>query len=298
MEASSMPAALKPVHFVVQPKGGVGKSQFARTLLHLLRYAGGVKTAAFDGDGAVGELAMYYGTKDPGINGGREPIEDQHPLRGVFPFDVHTEEGRSMLLDALDVDGADAILFDLPGAAVLDDFQQVGGSVKMLFEEYVAAGFQPYVWTVVTHKYTATTNVRLALEALGDIPKFFVVRNLFWGDPDDFIYLDGFDDETYFIDGQPIAGGEATVGGSGLQLLQERGGVVLDLPRLKGSLDAKLDRYLLRYDQVSDQVRSASGTRLFSRTELMAFRSYMNNFIASFAKYALPAGVSVRDNAA
>ena len=99
---------MKRVIFVCSQKGGAGKTTFARGLLEALRYEG-ITVAAYDADGAVGQLLQYEGARDR--KGALLPRQD--PRVGCGDFDIRDDDDRDILLNAL-ADEPPVLLFDLP----------------------------------------------------------------------------------------------------------------------------------------------------------------------------------------
>jgi hypothetical protein len=94
-------------------KGGVGKTQFARSLLHVLQ-SEDVAVSAYDGDGIVGGLARMY------------------PDACEF-YDFRIEEDRGTFMNSA-ASGAPLILHDLPGG-VIKTFSEIvdgGDGVRKL----------------------------------------------------------------------------------------------------------------------------------------------------------------------
>ena len=106
---------------VTSAKGGVGKSVFARLLGEVLRKKlSGV--SLFDGDGSVGQMIQYAGTRTDG-----KLDNPQDPLKGVGSFKFLSHGSESVMRDALralTTDLANApgpVLLDLPGSVARGD---------------------------------------------------------------------------------------------------------------------------------------------------------------------------------
>ncbi len=183
-----MTGSQKLAVFVVAQKGGVGKSFFTRGLLQLYRDAG-LRVAAYDADGPVGQLVQYYGKHDAEDN----PIQD--PLNGAGFFNVRSAKGRDGLIKALDT-GADVILIDMPGGSV-DEIGRVLGTPRALFELYAKNGYKVVVAIVISVLKASIASVVDVIDLFGDSAKYVVVKNRGTGGsptPEDFRVYDGYDD--------------------------------------------------------------------------------------------------------
>lgn len=95
---------MKRAIFVCSQKGGAGKTSFARGLLEVLRFENN-RVAAYDADGAVGQLFQYEGQRDQqGLL-----LTKQDPLVGCSHFDIREEDERDILLNVL-AEGPEVIL--------------------------------------------------------------------------------------------------------------------------------------------------------------------------------------------
>lgn len=203
---------MKRAIFVVSQKGGSGKSTFSRALLDYSRFQNDQRVAAFDADGNVGQLLQYYGRRDE--------QGKQDPLDGVFPFDIRDAIQRDNVINALDYE-ADMLLFDFPGGAVdaLQNILQSERGITALAEEYHRAGYAVTVAIVISNILASANNVIRIMNTFGPDFNYLAVKNLFFGNEDDFLFFDGFTDP----EGN-------TVGGKGRSKLLESGGNVISLP--------------------------------------------------------------------
>ena len=242
---------MKRAIFVVSQKGGSGKSTFSRALLDVFRFEHQLSVAAFDADGNVGQLLQYYGQRDE--HG--KLLAEQDPFQGVFPFDVRDAVQRDNVINALDYD-ADMLLFDFPGGAVdaLQNVLQSERGMTALAEEYQRAGYAVTVAIVISNILASANNVIRIIKQFGPTFDYLAVKNLFFGENEDFILFDGFQD----AEGNPV-------GGMGRNKLLEHGGQVLSLPKLRGREYALLDLYSLGFTEAmhSPKLRRAEKSNIF-----------------------------------
>lgn len=237
--------------FVLSQKGGPGKSTFSRALLDVLRFARNMTVGAFDADGNVGQLLQYYGER--GENG--RLIPNQDPVQGVFPFDIRDKVGRDNVINALDLD-ADVLLFDLPGGAVniLTTIIRAENGIQALVQEYRNAGVAITIVIVMSIVHASASNVVKTIHMFGPDVDYVAVKNLFFGEPEDFLFFDGFTD----FQGN-------TIGGRGKALLQQHQGELITMPQLRGREYAFLDLYNLGFTQAlkSPFLRRAERSNVF-----------------------------------
>lgn len=227
---------MKRAIFILSQKGGSGKTTFSRALLDHLRLTRGLTVAAFDADGAVGQLLQYYGSRD----GAGRLLVPQDPLTGVGVFNLRRSEERGMVVDALDC-GADTLLFDFP-AGSLDELDRVEGEagVEAVLDEYDREGWRVTVVVVVSNVQSSAGNVLAAIDTFGDRVDYVAVKNLFYGKPEDFLFFDGFTG----ADGQ-LYGGQAR------EALTRHGGAVIAMPALAGRAYALCDLYCLGFSEAT-----------------------------------------------
>lgn len=173
--------------FVVAQKGGVGKSFFTRGLVQLYRDAQ-IATAAYDADGAVGQLMQYYGRFDDK----GDPIQD--PVGGAGFFDVRNPKQRDGLVNAIET-GAEVILIDMPGGSV-GELGKVLGTPRALFDLYVRSGYEVIVVVVISVLKASIATVMDVVDMFGDSAKYVVVKNRGTGGSptaEDFRVYDGYD---------------------------------------------------------------------------------------------------------
>jgi hypothetical protein len=243
------------VVFICSHKGGVGKTTFARGLLDVYRSAG-LQVAAYDCDGAVGQLLQYYGLRQDGA-GGRVLREEQDALAGVDYFDVRDERERDGLLNAIERP-AEVILFDLPGDTFAD-IANVVGDPGALFSAYVSAGYEPVVVVVMSHLKASSRAVLEAIECFGDAVRYVAVKALVWGESEDFVIFDG-------APGRPDFG-------RGAKALREAGGEIVLMPKLHPRTYALLDHDDLRFSDAARAQAFPLADRLRVARWLASFRA-------------------------
>lgn len=256
---------MKRAIFITSHKGGPGKSTFARALLDIMR-TDGMIVAAMDADGSVGQLLQYHGKKD---ETGRY-VPD--PINSVFPFDIRNDNQKDNILNILATHGekADVILVDMPGGTIgtLGDIDEYAG-MSALVEEYQRHGYAITVVIVMSVVAASANNINKAVKTLGtDGISYIAVKNLFYGNEDEFALYDGFEDEQT---------GEQ-IGGKGKALLEQSGGVTITLPKLRGKEYALMDYYSLTFTDAAQSKRLK-----------LAEKHKIYNWIKAFRQSIIPA---------
>jgi hypothetical protein len=210
-------------------KGGVGKSYASRAFVDLARRASR-RISAWDLDGGTGSLAMFYPERDPEVGAGVE--------------NVRSPKAPGKWLDALH-GIADDVVLDVPGGALTDLVRILTGGISSLIAEAKVAGREIVVASVIGIKRDATGAPQDSLKMFGSDAHHVVIKNGFFGDPEDFIIFDG----------KP-AGDNAQgrkYGKTG-EAVKEAGGEVLFLPKLDPLTDALLDDEGLTFAGASEAV--------------------------------------------
>lgn len=163
----------KRVVWVTGGKGGTGKSTFARGALDRL-LAAGVKVAAFDGDPENAQLHRYY----------------QHMGNGVVRTELAERDGGDDILAAMEEEEPEVVLADVAagGSQILMRLQD-----ESLFLS--SAREMDYDFTIVSVISPIKDSVQMLKEAMdtthGQFVQHVAVKNLHFGDEDDFELFDG-----------------------------------------------------------------------------------------------------------
>ncbi len=220
-------------------KGGVGKSTFCRILLDSLRRRGR-SVAAYDGDGAVGHLLQYYGSKSNGV-----PEIGQNPLVGVKGYDLRDRRSREILLESLHAD-ASVLLHDLPAGALSSIEEAVdvtGQSAMALVDAAKQMGYATTVVIVINTDQASARAVSSTIESFGEKAKYVIVKNLNGCTMDDFIVYDGFENAM-----------GRRVGGEARHAANNAKAVELVMPEIYRTTSVKIDLWSLKFsDAVEDQ---------------------------------------------
>jgi hypothetical protein len=209
----------------------------------------------------VGQLLQYYGQRD--ANG--TLLTEQDPLQGVSYFDVRVEAQRDGLLNALDTP-AEVILFDLPGGVMHELAKVLDGNERprALLKEYQRAGYRVTIVAVMTPILASIRTVQEAVSVFGEDADYLAVKNLAFGDEQEFVLFDGWVDDNH----TPRGGKSKTV-------LLEHGGRILTMPRLLGRTYALLDLYHLTFTQAIEDRR----LQLADRSRVYQWRAAFDDAI-------------------
>lgn len=234
---------MKRFILVITDKGGTGKSVFARLLADRYR-RDDMKALLVDADGEVGQLFQHYAVL--GADG--EPVVQQ-PGEGVLTVGFNAgERQRDRLLEMLDHD-ADLVLVDMPAGSLseLAELDRVSG----FFDELGRAGYRPTFVNVLSPFRASTRTVRQMIVFGGDRADYVAVVNRWFGDAEDF-YL-------WFGDGAEVAQS------SGRALLQEQGGIEIELPHLQAGVMVAVDEMMAPFTAAAAEgapLRRAQRSRL------------------------------------
>ena len=215
--------AVKRLILVIGDKGGTGKSTFSRILGETHRQAE-KSTLLVDADGTVGQMLQFLGER----NADGRLVPQPQSRDGVTVFTLHgTETDRDNLTELLK-SGAETIVVDLPAVSltILRNVQNDIDYLRLVDET-------GYALTLVSLLTPFRASIRGIGDALELAPKatHVVVRNLNSGDEDDF---------------------ELWEASAAKKTLAERGGMLIDMPRLKARIAAKLDKDNIRYHDAPD----------------------------------------------
>jgi Mrp family chromosome partitioning ATPase len=233
--------------FVINDKGGVGKSSITRALLDIYRQ-NGLKVAAFDADGRVGQLMQYYGARGDD----KRLLAEQNPLTHAGYFDVRDVEGRDTLVTALDTPGAEVILIDMPGGS-LEEIKNVTGRVESVFREYRDAGWEVIVVVPIGIVKATVRTVLDVCDQFGELAHVVVVKNLGTGSnptADDFEVFDGC-----IEDGVELFG-------NGRRKVEAIGGEVIVMPALGPKTYARIDFYDLPFTKAAEALSRGHRLRI------------------------------------
>jgi len=226
-------------------KGGVGKSFACRAFVDAAR-AAGRSVALFDLDGQTGSLALLY------------PIGD--PIAGVATEDVRDPKAPAAWLDALHGD-ADDVVLDIPGGALGDLLRTFDAGTDALLTEVRGSGREFVFVSVVGTKKDSTATAQEAAELFGSSVRHVVVKNGFFGAPDDFLIFDG--DGTRF--------------GKTAKMIASVNGRVVYLPRLSAAADALCDMENMTFTQ------AAAATERIGRRHATNVRYWLHAVVTAFA---------------
>lgn len=239
---------------VIGDKGGTGKSLVSRLIWERLRSLG-KNARAFDADGTTGSFVQFYGAYDTDGN-----LITPQPSEGVTPILLHgSDKDRDEIASTLDT-GADVVLVDFPATSltVLQRLESEWG----FFAEAGRAGYQVTLVNVITPYSASLGNVRTTFD-IAPTAKNVVIRNLGFGDYDDFILWDG--SEKYGI---PKSKGK--------KMLEERGGVEIGLPGLKPTPLVLIDLWNLTFSDALDDKR-------FTLPDRSRIRRWLDEVYSEFA---------------
>lgn len=155
------------VVIVTGDKGGVGKSTFARGLLHLYINKK-LKYLAYDSDHRNAQLYRHYNSVEPGVK----------------LLDIFTRGGADDLLIDLDSERPPLALVDLPAqsGAFFEEFEKDLG----VFDAVKELGYRVTMVSVLSRVKDSVNILRVLYEYCGERVDYVVVKNLFHGDADKF----------------------------------------------------------------------------------------------------------------
>ena len=255
--------AVKTAMFVLSQKGGVGKTTFSRAWLDVAR-GRGRRVAALDADGKVGQLLRFYGTREASDPSKRSKVQD--PLMGVGYFDVRDAKQRDEIVNLVETE-ADWMIVDMPGGS-MHEMDNVVGDGKSLIGAYVDNGWRVVIVVVIDHLMTPTRTVLESMKMFGDRASYVVVKNLAVANPDEFIVFDGY----------MTKAGESKYGNARRQL-EERGGEVVEMPRLEPRTYALID-----VESLSFADAAANTERKLEIADSMRAKRFLEKFEACLSE--------------
>jgi hypothetical protein len=171
--------SIKRFVIVASAKGGVGKSTASRAFLDLARKAGRI-VSAFDLDGGTGSLALLYKDRDPEV--------------GVGSENVRSPKAPGKWIEALH-SSADDVLLDCPGGAMKDLVSVFDDGVTALIDEAKLAGREIVVVSVLGNFVDSVFAPMDHIKLFGTNAHHIALLNGYFGDQEDFVIYNGFDDE-------------------------------------------------------------------------------------------------------
>jgi hypothetical protein len=117
---------------------------------------------------------------------------DRNPEVGCGTEDVRNSKARGAWLDSLYGD-ADDVVLDVPGGAMDNLLQFVDGAAHLV-DEMRQAGREVVIVSVIGTQRDSTMTPLVAIEKFGSAVHHIVVKNGHYGDEDQFLIFDGFDD--------------------------------------------------------------------------------------------------------
>jgi len=168
------------VVIVTGDKGGVGKSTFARGLLHLYINKK-LKYLAYDSDHRNAQLYRHYNSVEPGVK-----------LLNIF-----TRGGADDLLIDLDSERSPLALVDLPAqsGAFFEEFEKDLG----VFDAVKELGYRVTMVSVLSRVKDSVNILRVLHEYCDNRVDYVVVKNLFHGDADKFERYDSSETRTKLL---------------------------------------------------------------------------------------------------
>jgi hypothetical protein len=219
---------------VLSEKGGTGKSTFCRALADRYRREE-TEALVVDGDGSVGQLLQFYGERDEKGH----LVSPQRPETGVLDFAMAGDvRDRDQLVNMVEY-GKSVVLCDLPAGSItfLRRIERELG----LFDLLDTHGYRMTLANVISPYRASTRTVIDMIELGGDRADYVVVENRWFGGEGDYVLWHGN------VEGFPPSRGK--------QMLQQRGGAMLILPKLEGRTCALIDMYNLPYSQAATDPR-------------------------------------------
>ncbi|AFZ28523.1 CobQ/CobB/MinD/ParA nucleotide binding domain-containing protein (plasmid) [Cylindrospermum stagnale PCC 7417] len=165
---------------VTGDKGGVGKSTFARGLLHLYINRQ-LKYLAYDSDHRNAQLYRHYDSVAPGVK----------------LLDIFTRGGADDLLIDLEKELPPLVLVDLPAQSGLffENFEKDLG----VFDAVKGLGYRVTMVSVLSRVKDSVNILRILHKYCGDRVDYVVVKNLFHGEADKFERYDSSDTRTTLL---------------------------------------------------------------------------------------------------
>lgn len=250
-------------HFIVQEKGGAGKSFVAAALLGFMR-GRGLKVAAYDADKANATFTTMCATKDG------EGRRSSDPLRSVALYSLSDDEQRRMLVTTLDCT-TPHVLHDLPGRA-LEEMTKIvdqGEGVRDLIALIDSLDRKLVLWHVLSPKRSAAASVANYIRLFGDNALHVAVVNTGFGKRAAFPWWYGHPTRD--------AGGKARA-----QLLSDEiGGIEIEFPALDAGTFALIEADELTFEKAET---ATADYDVVERAHIKTFRRKVEEVLLAHAE--------------
>lgn len=181
--------------------------------------------------------------------------------------DMRARKDHAAFLDDLeDVEGVEALLYDLPGGT-MEDLDKVVGGVRPLCETLKELGWLPVFCTVITPYEDSTRALKATMDYVGDAGFHVAVKNMLFSSRDldeagvsPFIFFDGEEDDTAGL-------------GHLANRLSAAGGIVVEMPKLDEMTAPRVAKFQLRFSDAAGEVGKYAGIGISSRVTVKDYLS-------------------------